>query len=120
VVLQDDGLSDAPSVTENQLYPPALHISFPPCGSHEPARDGGVLGGVTGVAAAAACGPGGSHEQPDPPATFRGELEPARLDSVETPLAFRQRRHNRTDARAAQAFRDGPELFRFVGWMEQE
>src|SRR2546430_11085470 len=42
VMLQDDGFSDASSVTVNQLHIPSLNGSLALCGFDQPARRGGV------------------------------------------------------------------------------
>jgi hypothetical protein len=116
VVLQDDGLSDASSVTENQLHPPALHVSFARFGPHEPARDGGVLGG--GVS-------GRPQQQPDPAAVFRGELQPPGLDAAQpaalsAPRRRRQRRDDGGHAAAAQALGQRPQVVGGAVGVEQQ
>src|SRR6266516_7646118 len=72
-VLQDDGLSDASSVTVNELNAPALHGALAGGGPAEPAGDGRVLGGDRAV--------GGAEQQPHAAAPLSRELEPPGLDA---------------------------------------
>src|SRR3954464_10760065 len=73
--LQEDGLSDAPSVAVKKLDRPALNGSLAGMRCDEPARGGGV----NGVAATF-----GAQEDPDGPPAYGRELKSPRIDPRET------------------------------------
>ena len=107
--LQDDGLSDASSVTVNQLNVPSLHGALPGMGAHQPAGGGGITidAGCVGVAQQ------DSHAAP----ALGGKLEPAGHDPRE---AWRSR-HDGGDSLAAQRFRNCPQqIARAVGVQKKQ
>ena len=72
VMLQDDGLSDAPSVAVKKLDRPALNGSLAWVGRDFPSRRGGVyVVAATGLA----------QQDPDRSAMLRRELQPPRFDA---------------------------------------
>src|SRR5436305_11653489 len=70
-VLQDDGLSDASSVTVKKLDLPTLNGSLAGRRPHQPAGGGGVLRGQFARR---------PQQQPDPPAALGGQLQPPRRE----------------------------------------
>ena len=85
------------SVTVKQFNFPSLHLIAARGGFDEPPRCRRVF--IDGAAHLRA------HENADTSATLGGELETARLDSIQ-PI---DRRYRGADAAAAQAFRNRPE-----------
>jgi hypothetical protein len=91
-------LSDASSMTVNQLDLPSLHSSFPSDRRHQPARGRGVMCGA---------GAGGRAEQnPHTAPALRGQLDATGLD----PREFCDRSDDGRHALASQTFGDGPGL----------
>ena len=105
-MLQDDGFSDASSVTVNQLNLPALNGSLSARGFDKPTRGGGVDACVAIER---------TKQDANPSAALGGELQAAGFDARNS-IDSRDRR---PDTFAAEAFGDRPVLIRCRFWMNQ-